>query len=163
MSFSLADQTVYFLCSILFGVMLSVLYDVVRILRFCGVTKLWQIILTDVLYFLIASFLSVLFALPFNKGSVRYFAIFGEAVGFVVYRFTLGEVTAKVYCFVIRVFRKITEKTFKYMLLFSNKLLKVGVFVVYNVGVIFRKIQNVVFFKRRTNHEQRKRNKKTTA
>lgn len=162
MSFSLADQTVYFLCSLLFGVMLSALYDVVRILRFCGVTKLWQIILTDISYFLICAFLSVLFALPFNKGSVRYFAIFGQAVGFVIYRFTLGEVTAKLYCFVIRVLRIIKEKTFKYMLLFSNKLLKVSVFVVYNVGVIFRKIQNIVFFKRRTAYEQRKRNKKTT-
>lgn len=163
MSFSLADQTVYFLFSLLFGVMLSALYDVVRILRFCGVTKLWQIILSDVLFFFVCAFLTVLFALPFNKGYVRYFAIFGEAVGFVVYRFTLGEVTAAVYGFFIRFFRKCVEKSLKYLLLFSNKLLKVSVFVVYNVGVIFRKIQNIVFFKKRTNHEQRKRNKKTTA
>ena len=65
MGFSLADQTVYFLYSLLFGVMLSALYDVVRILRFMGFTKLWQIILSDVLYFFVCAVLTVLFALPF--------------------------------------------------------------------------------------------------
>lgn len=155
MGFSLADQTVYFLYSLLFGVMLSALYDVVRIFRFMGFTKLWQIILTDILYFFVCAVLTVLFALPFNKGSVRYFVLFGEAVGFIVYRFTLGEKMAVVYCFIIRLVRKLAQKSLKYLLIFSNKVLKANRFVVYNVGVIIHKVQNVVFRKNRLNYEQK--------
>ncbi len=158
MEFTLADQTVYFLYSLLFGVILSALYDVVRIIRFIGATKLWQIILSDVLYFFVCAFLTVLFAMPFNKGSVRYFAVFGEAVGFILYRFTLGEYFAYVYSFVIRVISRLFKIFIKYLRVFLNKVLKANRFVVYNVGVIVDKIQNIVFRKKRTNYEQQQRN-----
>lgn len=161
MEFSLASQTVYFLYSILFGLILSALYDVVRVLRFSGFTKVWQIILTDILYFFLCAFLTFLFALPFNKGSVRYFVIFGEAVGFVLYRYTLGEVMASVYCFIIRLIHKIFEKSLKIVLFFSNKLLKANRFVVYNVSVIIHKVQNIVFTRKGNDNNERKRNKET--
>ncbi len=161
MEFSLADQTIYFLSSLLFGVILSALYDVVRVLRFLGFTKPWQIIVSDILYFTVCAFLTVLFSLPFNKGSVRYFVVFGEAVGFIVYRFTIGEISAKIYCFVIHIFRKFIEKSLKILRKISNKLLKANRFVVYNVGVIIHKVQNIVFSKKRDNKYEQKRSKKT--
>ncbi len=158
MGFSLADQTVYFLFSLLFGVILSSLYDIVRVLRFSGLTKLWQIVMSDVLYFALCAFLTVLFALPFNNGSVRYFVLLGEAVGFVVYRFTLGEYMAVVYCFIIDVLRKFFVKSLKILKYFSNKVLKANRFVVYNVGVIIDKIQNIVFNIKGKDYGHRKRN-----
>lgn len=158
MTFSLADQTVYFLCSLLFGVIISALYDAVRILRFVGFNRLWQIILTDIVYFFVCAVLTVLFALPFNKGSVRYFVIFGEAIGFILYRYTLGEWLTVVYTFVIRALRLIYKKSLKIITLFSNKVLKVNRFVVYNVGVILYKTQNIVFKKKRNTYERKKRN-----
>lgn len=162
MTFSLADQTVYFLWSLLFGVILSALYDFVRLLRFMGFNRLWQIIITDVLYFFLCAVLTVLFALPFNKGAVRYFVLFGEAVGFVVYRFTLGEITARIYCFVIRILSAIFKKCSKYIGIFLNKLLKANRFVVYNVGVIIHKVQNIVFKRKGTNSYEQKRRKKAS-
>ncbi len=156
MEFSLADQTIYFLFSLLFGAALSILYDCVRILRISGFNKLWQIVLSDVLYFSLCGFLTVLFALPFNNGGVRYFVVFGEAVGFIVYRFTLGELMGKVYTFLITIFSKILKKTLKYVLVFLNKLLKAYRIVVYNVCVVINKIQNIVFGKRKF-YEHKKR------
>ncbi len=161
MEFSLADQTIYFLSSLLFGVILSALYDVVRVLRFLGFTKQWQIIVSDILYFTVCAFLTVLFSLPFNKGAVRYFVLFGEAVGFIVYRFTLGEVSAKIYSFLIHIMRKFIEKSLKILRKILNKLLKANRFVVYNVGVIIHKVQNIVFSKKRDNKYEQKRSKKT--
>lgn len=158
MIFSLADQTVYFLFSLLFGVILSFMYDVIRVLRFIGLNKLWQIIVGDIFYFTLCAFLTVLFALPFNNGSVRYFVLLGEAVGFIVYRFTLGEYMSVFYCFIIRVFRKIFVKSLKILEFFSNKVLKANRFVVYNVGVIIDKIQNIVFNIKGKDYEHRKRN-----
>lgn len=161
MEFSLATQTVYFLFSILFGIILSAVYDVVRVIRFMGFTKLWQIVLSDVLYFFVCAVLTFLFSLPFNNGSVRYFVIFGEAVGFILYRFTLGEVMAKVYCFIIRVIRRIFKKSLEILIFFSNKLLKANRFVVYNVGVIIHKVQNIVFKRKGNDNNERERIKET--
>lgn len=134
------------------------MYDVIRVLRFIGLNKLWQIIVGDIFYFTLCAFLTVLFALPFNNGSVRYFVLFGEAVGFIVYRFTLGEYMSVFYCFIIRVFRKIFVKSLKILEFFSNKVLKANRFVVYNVGVIIDKIQNIVFNIKGKDYEHRKRN-----
>lgn len=161
MEFSLATQTVYFLYSILFGIILSAVYDVVRVIRFMGFTKLWQIILSDVVYFFICAVLTFLFSLPFNNGSVRYFVLFGEAVGFILYRFTLGEVMAKVYCFLIRIIRRIFKKSLEILIFFSNKLLKANRFVVYNVGVIIHKVQNIVFKRKGNDNNERERIKET--
>lgn len=161
MEFSLATQTVYFLYSILFGIILSAVYDVVRVIRFMGFTKLWQIILSDVVYFFVCAVLTFLFSLPFNNGSVRYFVLFGEAVGFILYRFTLGEVMAKVYCFLIRIIRRIFKKSLEILIFFSNKLLKVNRFVVYNVGVIIHKVQNIVFKRKGNDNNERERIKET--
>ncbi len=158
MLFTVADQTVYFLFSLLFGVMISALYDVFRILRFCGFNRLWQIIFTDILYVFICAVLTALFAMPFNKGDVRYFVLFGEAVGFVVYRFTLGELMTPIYSFLIRLFKVIIEKSLKILGVFSNKVLKLNRFVVYNVGGILYKAQNIVFKKKRTVYEHKKGN-----
>ena len=161
MVFSLATQTVYFLYSILFGIILSAVYDVVRVIRFMGFTKLWQIILSDVVYFFVCAVLTFLFSLPFNNGSVRYFVLFGEAVGFILYRFTLGEVMAKVYCFLIRIIRRIFKKSLEILIFFSNKLLKANRFVVYNVGVIIHKVQNIVFKRKGNDNNERERIKET--
>lgn len=155
MSFSLADQTIYFLYSLLYGVLLSALYDIVRVLRFCGINKSWHIVVEDIVYFLVCAVLTFLFALPYNFGGVRYFVLIGESLGFVTYRFTLGEFVAPIYCTIIRVFSKILEKSLKYMAVFLNKLLKANRFVVYNVPVIIHKIQNVVF-KKRNKYEHKK-------
>lgn len=148
MGFELSDQTVYFLFSLVYGAVLSALYDIVRIIRFAGANKPIHIILSDVVYFVVCAFATFLYALPFNYGSVRYFVLFGEAVGFVVYRFTVGEVNSCIYQVIIAFFRKIIEKTLKYTRVFSNKLLKANTFVVYNVGVLIHKIQNIVVRKK---------------
>lgn len=158
LEFSLTDQTIYFLFSLLFGVALAVLYDFVRILHIIGFNKPFKIILTDVLYFIMCAFLTVLFALPFNNGSVRYFVLFGEAVGFVVYRFTLGELSYKLYNAFISIFSKVMKKSLKYMRVFLNKLLKAYGLVVYNVCVVIHKIQNIVFKKRKVYEHKEKDN-----
>ncbi len=158
MRFTLADQTVYFLCSILFGLVISALYDVFKLFRLLGFTKLWQMILSDVLYFIVSAFLTVMFSLPFNTGQVRYFVIFGMILGFFTYRFTLGTLTTSVFTFFIRVFQKIFKKSLEILRKISNKLLKLCRKLVYNKAVILYRTQNVVFKKKRNKYEHKKRN-----
>lgn len=154
MEFTLADQTVYFLFSLLFGVILSLLYDIVVIVKLVGYKKLWQTILCDVLYMFLCAVLTFLFALPFNKGEVRYFVLFGEAVGFFVCRYTLGGFSEKIYSKIISIIKLIIEKTLKICRKILHKVLKVNRFVVYNVRVILYKAQNIVCRVRKSKSEK---------
>lgn len=113
MEFSLADQTIYFLYSLLFGVILSALYDVVVVIRMLSNNRALKLILLDVLYMSLCAVLTVLFAMPFNKGEVRYFVLFGEMIGFIVYRLTLGGLSKKIYSIIIRFISVVIEKSLK--------------------------------------------------
>lgn len=139
MGFSLSDQTAYFLWSLALGVLLGVLYDMVRALRMTLRAGRLHVAVSDVIFFAVCGVITSLFALPFNKGNVRGFILFGEAVGFLGYRLTLGSVMGKVYAITacklrgfVQKIRKILEKIFKY-------LLKAIVGLVYNVGVVMDK------------------------
>ena len=155
MEFSLADQTIYFLYSLLFGVILSALYDVVVVIRMLSNNRALKLILLDVLYMSLCAVLTVLFAMPFNKGEVRYFVLFGEMIGFIVYRLTLGGLSKKIYSIIIRVISVIIEKSLKISGFFLHKLLKANHFVVYNVRVILYKAQNIVLKKKRKCYEHK--------
>ncbi len=144
MEFTLADQTVYFLYSLLFGIILSALYDIIVVIRMLSTGHTLRLILLDVLYMSLCAVLTVLFAMPFNKGSVRYFVLFGELIGFVVYRCTLGGLSEKFYSVIIRIISVIIEKSLKICGIFLHKVLKANRFVVYNVRVILYKAQNIV-------------------
>ena len=135
MGISLSDQTAYFLWSLVLGVLLGVMYDAVRAVRMALRAGRVHVAVSDVVFFVVCGVVTSLFALPFNKGDVRAFILFGETVGFLSYRLTLGSVMGKVYAFLTRKLRsfvqkirKILEKIFKY-------LLKAIVGLVYNVGV----------------------------
>lgn len=144
MEFTLADQTIYFLYSLLFGVMLSALYDVVVVIRMLNKERTLWLVLLDVIYMSLCAVLTVLFALPFNKGAVRYFVLFGEIIGFIVYRFTLGGLSERFYSFIIRIINAIIKKSLQISRVFLHKVLKINRFVVYNVRVILYKTQNIV-------------------
>ena len=136
MGISLAAQTAYFLWSLVLGLVLGVLYDALRAARMITGAGKKCVMVSDILFFTVCGVLTSLFALPFNKGSVRGFILFGEAAGFLAYRLTLGSVMGKVYAFsahhirgFVQKIRKILEKIFIY-------LLKAIATVVYNVGVV---------------------------
>ncbi|MBQ9679200.1 MAG: spore cortex biosynthesis protein YabQ [Ruminococcus sp.] len=139
MGFSLSDQTAYFLWSLVLGAALAVLYDVVRAVRMTVRAGRVHVMISDILFFTVCGVITSLFALPFNKGDVRAFILFGEAVGFLAYRLTLGAIMGKVYAFFARVIRGFVQKTRKLLEKIFNFLLKAIVSIVYNVGVVIDK------------------------
>lgn len=139
MGISLSAQTAYFFWSLVMGAALSVLYDIVRAVRMAIRAGKSHIIISDVLFFTVCGVLTSLFALPFNKGDVRGFILFGEAVGFLAYRLTIGAVMGKVYAFLARIFQSFVQKIRKILEKIFNYLLKAIGFLLYNVGVVIDK------------------------
>lgn len=139
MGISLSAQTAYFLWSLAMGAALAVLYDIVRAIRMAARAGKVHIIISDVLFFAVCGVLTSLFALPFNKGGVRGFILFGEAVGFLAYRLTAGAVMGKVYAFLARIIQSFVQKIRKFIEKIFKYLLKAIGVLLYNVSVVIDK------------------------
>ena len=149
MWFSLSDQTVYFLASIALGAVFGAAYDLVRGVRLLVRAGRIHIFISDILFCIICGVITSLFALPFNKGSVRAFVLFGEFVGFLGWRLTVGSVTGKIYAGIARILRHFIAKICEKIQLFFDLLLKAGALLVYNVHEIIDKLQEAVLIHKR--------------
>lgn len=121
-SFSLALQTRLFLLSLGFGFTVGAVYDFFRAIRIIFGNKKWAYRLTDILYLITLGFLNFLFFLTFNEGEFRFFAFFGEALGFTVYFFTVGFGLVKYFEFLINALRRILTAIFKVLLFPFKKI-----------------------------------------
>ncbi len=143
---SLSTQTKGFLFSVGFGVIIGVLYDLLRIVRLCLTGKSFFVAVFDIVFAVSAAVLSFLFFLTVTDGEIRLYILFGEMLGFLIYYFSFGiiavrfcEKTAekikkffkKLFMFVfspfIKFFKRIEEKINafrKYLLEMSKKPIK---------------------------------------
>ena len=112
------------------------LYDLVRGLRLLIRARNAAVIVIDVLFFAVSGAITFLFALPFNKGSVRGFILFGEAVGFLAYRLTLGQIMGRFYAFLASKIQRIVQKIRKIIEKIFDLVLKAVSFIVYNINVV---------------------------
>lgn len=116
-SVSLASQTRLFLLSLGFGFFAGALYTFFRASRILLGSKKIIYKITDISYLVTLGFLNFLFFLSFNEGEIRFFALFGEVLGFVIYIFTAG-ITFSLY------FEKFFEFTKKILRAVFNTLTK---------------------------------------
>ena len=159
MWFSLSDQTLYFIASIALGAVLAAAYDLVRAARMLLRAGRMHVFLSDVVFFAVCGVVTSLFALPFNKGDVRAFVLFGEAVGFLAYRLTIGSVMGRIYKGIARILRHFIGKICEILKNFFDLLLKAGAFLVYNVHEIIDKTRNVVYRWRRRGKDRGEKKK----
>ena len=155
MGVSLSAQTAYFLWSLALGLALGLLYDAVRAGRMVLRAGRIHILISDIVFFAVCGVITSLFALPFNKGDVRVFILFGEAVGFLTYRLTLGSVMGKVYAFGAHKLRSFVQKIRNFLKLFFNYLLKAIAFLLYNVGVVMELLQKNAAEKKKKHRAER--------
>lgn len=94
--FTVASQLQAFLLSLVIGVFIGIFYDLFRILRLSFTENKLVIIVQDILFWSVSAFASFVFVFVVNNGAFRAYLAIGEALGFVVYYFTLGAVVIKV-------------------------------------------------------------------
>lgn len=88
---TIAKETQLFLWSLLLGAGLSVLYDVLRVLRLETHHRNAVICIEDILYFLVCSVITFGFLLKDNCGEVRGYVLIGELIGWVLWHLTIGS------------------------------------------------------------------------
>lgn len=131
MEISLQSQILIFVYSLLFGIILGVIFDLFRVADIILNVSIKRIFFEDILYFAIIGVLSFLFMIVVNKGEFRIFIIFGELIGFCLYHFTLGRI-------VINFFDKVIKFSKKKISKFKGKFLP-------PIKRIFSKIKDFIF------------------
>ncbi len=110
-----AEQTRIFLLSVGFGFLLGVLYDFFRTVRLIISDSKGFVLFMDLLYFLVCTFLNFCYILAVDFGKIRFYVIFAEILGWLIYYFSFGAVAIRVSRFVskgIRGFFKLLCRPF---------------------------------------------------
>ena len=89
---NLTDQSTTFLLSMLLGAIFCFIFDITRGIRlFCLNSKL-AVFFTDVIYFLVVSFINFCFFLTRESAQVRGYVFIGVIIGFFVFRLTVSKI-----------------------------------------------------------------------
>ena len=95
----ITQQSGLFLISILYGGFLGIWYDVFRAFRKCRPHRDILVHLEDIFYILSAGVGLFLIFQIFNRGSIRFYVIFGVAAGAGLYFVSLSKVVERVFEF----------------------------------------------------------------
>ena len=85
-----SEQLSVFLYSFGLGFLLGVLYDFFRMLRMIFPFGRVLIFIQDFLYVIICAFATFCFALVLNDGRIMFYIFLGEALGWIIYYFSVG-------------------------------------------------------------------------
>ena len=88
-------QLLSFLRAVVLGVLLCVLYDFIKSARLTVNFSDIAIFLQDIIYSLVASFITFIFLLSVTNGEMRGYVILGILVGFILSRITLSRLLCK--------------------------------------------------------------------
>lgn len=116
---ALSFQLLGFAVSVAAGFLLGALYDVLRIWRDFLHSRRRAVFFQDFFYMVLCAFFTFLLALALSDGAVRFYLLAGEAVGWFVYYFTVGQVTS-------RLFRLLSGLLYRYVFDPLGRLLKRG-------------------------------------
>lgn len=127
-SITITGQLWEFLGSLALGCAIGVLYDVFRILRAAVVHKSFMVFIEDVVFFLLAGFLTFSYFFAVEQGQLRIFVLLGEILGFVLYFFTIGVVVMRMSRLILRFIRGALRFLFRpFTAIFSHLRKRVGV------------------------------------
>lgn len=86
------EQIKIFFYSLGTGGILSLIYDSFRIIRDSFKSNKLTTFLCDLIFSVIASIITFLYLLLMNNGRIRLYIFIGEALGFLIWYFTLGQI-----------------------------------------------------------------------
>ena len=88
---NLTDQATTFLLSLLLGGIFCLIFDLTRGIRLFCLNSKFAVFFTDIIYFLVVSFINFCFFLTRESGQVRGYVFIGEIIGFFVFRLSVSK------------------------------------------------------------------------
>lgn len=134
----------FFLTSILYGILLLVVYDCIRIIRRIVPHRGFFVAFEDIIFWLVASVVIFTMIYERNNGTIRGFAILGMLLGMVIYNQLLSKFVVKGITLIIKTILKVIKKGLSIILkpiaFLTNKLGKVFGFTSKKVSKVNSKI-----------------------
>lgn len=90
--FSLSDECLIFLYSVILGVALGVIFDIFRAIRAIILHNSFFVAFEDILFMLVWTFSLVIFSVELSGGIIRFFCFIGTFLGFIIYFFSIGKI-----------------------------------------------------------------------
>lgn len=100
---SISSQATIFLCTVIGGAAIALVYDLFRILRKAVRTGSLFIYVEDLLYWLIVSIIMLLTIYYSNDGELRAFMFIGACIGVTLYALLLSRIVMASSLFIIRI------------------------------------------------------------
>lgn len=104
------DQLFTVLCSFLCGVVFSLVYDVFKAGRLAFRKGTFAVVIDDIIFSLLCTFVTFCLLMLRTKGQVRFFVLASQAAGFAAARWTLSPFTVKFLRLAMRAGSKILSR-----------------------------------------------------
>ncbi len=85
------NQITTFVLSLLLGCIFCLSYDILRALRKVCLNSFIAVNICDILYWIIYAFVTFIFLIARTNGEIRGFVLFGELIGFVLFRVSISK------------------------------------------------------------------------
>lgn len=96
-----AEQVYIFLCSVLIGAIMGVVFDFFRALRRNGNTKNIIVYLQDIVFWFIVAIIIITSSFILNNGELRGYMLIGYVLGDLLYMLILSNYTKGFFCIVM--------------------------------------------------------------
>lgn len=107
-------QYFVFIYSLLFGVILGIIYDIFKVKRIIFSCNNVILFFDDILYFLLSSVLLTIGIFNINNGNIRWYEILPCILGFVLERCTLSLLIMKIFIIIAKIIKRIIKLVLKF-------------------------------------------------
>lgn len=142
MQFFVCQQIQLFVYSVLCGIIIGILNEPFRFLRYAGFNSKTEVFIQDIIFMSANAIITFFFTLCFNKGDVRFFILFGELAGFLLFRYSIGMLTGYVFGFIFFVIKKISVAVKSFFSFILSKLYKTIRFILSRLP-LFNKVKKI--------------------
>ena len=142
MQFFVCQQIQLFVYSVLCGIIIGILNEPFRFLRYAGFNSKTEVFIQDIIFMSANAIITFFFTLCFNKGDVRFFIRFGELAGFLLFRYSIGMLTGYVFGFIFFVIKKISVAVKSFFSFILSKLYKTIRFILSRLP-LFNKVKKI--------------------
>ena len=137
MSSEIINQIYFLICSVFTGIIITLVYDGIKIIREVIKHNGFFIALEDVLFWIFASLFLFMMLYRVNDGTVRWFSIAGSGVGMWIYKKAAGQ-------YIVEIMSTIINKTLHLVFRFLSLVFSPIKWVVSKVFAVFRKIKKFI-------------------
>lgn len=141
MSINIQVQLADFVLGIFLGAGIGLTYDAFRILRKAIKTSDFFVFIEDVLFFILAGTTTFNFLLETNMGKIRFYILFAELIGMLIYFNTISKIIMGVSNQIIIIVKSIIRLIKKIILL---PLLRLLIRIIYILSIPIIYIYNIV-------------------